>query len=174
MTTDLSHWVARPRPDHRVLDGRYVRLEPLNASTHGDALFSASTVTDAAERFRWLPEVPPGSRVEFDSWLRRCEASEDPIYYAVVDVTTGLAVGRQTLMRIDAANGVAEVGNIYWGPAMARTRGATEALYLFMLHVFDDLGYRRFEWKCNDENAPSKRAAHRFGFSFEGGFVSTW
>ncbi len=168
--TDLHNWTPRSRPERIVLEGRFVRLEPLDAARHGDALFAASSVADAGERFTWLPEVPPATRAEFQPWLDRAEKSEDPLYFAVIDKATGAAVGRQTLMRIDPAQGVIEIGNIYWGPAMARTPLATEAQYLFMRYVFETLGYRRYEWKCNNDNVPSKRAAERFGFSFEGVF----
>ncbi len=167
---DVSGWTARPRPQRVALDGRFVRLEPLKASTHGDGLYAASSVADAGQRFRWLPELPPENRAAFQPWLDKAEASEDPLYFVVIDKASGAVVGRQTLMRIDAANGVAEIGNIYWGPAISRTPAATEAQYLFARYVFDDLGYRRYEWKCNDRNAPSKRAAARFGFTFEGLF----
>jgi RimJ/RimL family protein N-acetyltransferase len=91
-------------------------------------------------------------------------------FFAVIDKKTGRAEGRQALMRIDPVHGVIEIGNILWGSAIARTRVATEALYLFAEYVFDTLGYRRFEWKCNDRNEPSRRAAKRFGFGFEGIF----
>jgi RimJ/RimL family protein N-acetyltransferase len=170
MSEDLKNWRPRPRPARTILDGRYVRLEPLSAKTHGDGLFEASSVADAQGRFAWLPETPPQSRAGFQAWLDKAEASEDPLYYAVIDKASGTVVGRQTLMRIDPANGVIEIGHIYWGPGMARTRGATEAQFLFARHVFGDLGYRRYEWKCNARNAPSRRAAERFGFAFEGIF----
>ncbi len=147
-----------------------MRIEPLSAKRHGDGLFAASTVADAAERFRWLPDYPPETRAAFQPWLDRVEASEDPLWFTVIERRTGTIAGRQTLMRIDQANGVIEIGHIYWGPTIARTPAATEALFLFAAHVFDDLGYRRFEWKCNNRNAPSKRAALRFGFTFEGVF----
>jgi RimJ/RimL family protein N-acetyltransferase len=168
--TDLANWTPRPRPDRIVLEGRHVRLEPLTAKTHGDGLFEASTVADAAERFRWLPDYPPENRAAFQPWLERAEASEDPLYFTVIDKASGRIAGRQTLMRIDPANGVIEIGNIYWGPLISRQPAATEAQFLFMKYAFDDLGYRRYEWKCNDRNAPSKRAAERFGFTFEGIF----
>ena len=170
MNEDLKNWQPRPRPTRRILDGRYVRLEPLDPGLHGDDLFEASSVADAAGRFAWLPDNPPQSRAEFQTWLDKSAASEDPLYYAVIDKASGKAVGRQTLLRIDPANGVIEIGHVYWGPHMARTRGATEAQFLFARHVFDDLGYRRYEWKCNTRNEPSKRAAERFGFQFEGVF----
>ncbi|MDZ5698482.1 GNAT family protein [Chelativorans sp. M5D2P16] len=167
---DLRHWTARPAPARAPLEGRYVRLEPLDPARHGDDLFAASSVPDAEARFRWLGDYPPKSRAAFQPWLEKAAASSDPLFFAVIDRATGVAGGRQTLMRIDAANGSAEIGNIYWGPMIARTRLATEAFHLFARHVFDDLGYRRFEWKCNARNEPSKRAALRFGFRFEGLF----
>lgn len=168
--TDLTNWQTRPRPERQILEGKFVRLEPLNAAKHGDDLYEASTVADVEERFQWLYETPPASRQEFDEWLIEKEKSEDPLFFAVIDKKTGKVTGRQTLMRIDPANGVAEIGNIYWGPLMARTPAATEAQYLFMQYIFDTLGYRRYEWKCNNANIPSKKAAERFGFEFEGIF----
>lgn len=168
--TDLSNWTPRERPAHAPMEGRFVRLEPLDAARHGDGLFDASSIADAGDRFRWLYENPPQSRGAFDDWLGRVERSEDPMFFAVIDKATGKVAGRQTFMRIDTANGVIEIGNIYWGPLVSRRPAATEALFLFARHAFDDLGYRRFEWKCNNRNAPSKKAALRFGFTFEGIF----
>ena len=168
--TDLTTWTPRQKPQRKVLDGRYVRLEPLSAAEHGDGLFEASSVADAGDRFIWLPDTPPQSRDEFQPWLDKAEASEDPLFFTVIDKASGKVAGRQTLMRTDAANGVTEIGNIYWGPLISRKPAATEAQYLFMRYVFNELGYRRYEWKCNNRNTPSKRAALRFGFSFEGIF----
>jgi RimJ/RimL family protein N-acetyltransferase len=170
MSQDLSHWTACDRPERKVFEGLHVRLEPLDPARHGTALFEASSVADADSRFRWLPDYPPASETEFLDWTAKAAASVDPLFFAVVDKASGKAAGRQTLMRIDPANGAIEIGNIYWGPAISRKPAATEALYLFMKYVFDDLGYRRFEWKCNNDNAPSKRAALRFGFRPEGVF----
>lgn len=167
---DLSNWTPRPRPERKAIEGRYVRLEPLSAAGHGDGLFTAATEGDADDRFRWLGDVTPGSRAEFRSWLEKAEASEDPLFFTVIDTASGEPVGRQTLMRIDPAYGVIEIGNIHWGPRMQRSRLSTEAQYLFARYVFDELGYRRYEWKCNDRNEPSKRAAVRFGFNPEGLF----
>jgi RimJ/RimL family protein N-acetyltransferase len=168
--TDLSDWQPRPRPQRTVLEGRYVRLEPLSAARHGEGLYQVSTVPDAEERFRWLADYPPRSRADFEPFLAKAEASEDPLYFVVIDQKTGAVGGRQTLMRIDCAFGVMEIGNIYWGPAIARTPAATEAHFLFMRYAFAELGYRRWEWKCNALNGPSRRAAERFGFTFEGVF----
>lgn len=167
---DLSHWTPRERPARKVLEGRYVRLEPLDIARHGDGLFDAAMTEDREDRFRWLYDAVPTSRDAFQPWLESAAKSEDPLYFTVVDKVTGKIAGRQTFMRIDAANGVVEIGNILWNSPVAQKPAATEALFLFARHAFDDLGYRRFEWKCNDENEPSKRAALRFGFSFEGAF----
>ena len=156
-------------PAPKVLEGRYVRLEPL-APSHAIDLFAAANVPDASERFAYLFEAPPASLGEIERWIAGLEGKADPMQFAVIDKTTGRAGGRQALMRIVPEHGVIEIGSIYWGPAIARTRLATEALYLFARHSFEDLGYRRFEWKCNDRNEPSKRAALRFGFTFEGLF----
>ncbi|WP_176037899.1 GNAT family N-acetyltransferase [Brucella tritici] len=168
--TDLQNWTPRPKPERKVLEGRYVRLEPLDPKKHGDELFTASSVNDADQRFKWLFEFPPATRDEFEPWLDKVAKSEDPLFFAVIDKASGKVAGRQTLMRIDPTHGVIEIGSIYWGPLISRKPAATEAQFLFMQYIFDELGYRRYEWKCHNENEPSKRAAERFGFSFEGIF----
>jgi RimJ/RimL family protein N-acetyltransferase len=145
-------------------------LEPLDPERHGDSLYEASTADGAEQRFRYLFEPPPASRAEFDAWAKRAASTDDPLFYAVIDLRTGRAEGRQALMRITPEHGVIEIGSILWGPRIARTQIATEALYLFARHAFDELGYRRFEWKCDALNEPSRRAALRFGFVFEGIF----
>ncbi|WP_349371714.1 GNAT family protein [Salinarimonas sp.] len=165
---DLSGWTARQRPGRVTLAGRYVRLEPLDPARHGDDLFAARA--DDAEAWRYTPDGPYPTRAAFQAWLDAKSALEDQIYHAVVDVGTGRAEGRVSFMRMDPRNGVVETGAILFGPRLARTRGATEAIYLQARHVFEDLGYRRLEWKCDAENAPSRRAALRFGFVFEGIF----
>ena len=170
MSDELKNWKARPRPERKVMQGLYVRLEPLDLLKHGDGLYAASATPDASERFAWLYEYPPEDRNSFLDWVARVEKSEDPLFFAVTDNVSGEVAGRQALMRIDNANGVIEVGSIYWGPSISRKPAATEALYLFGKYVFDELGYRRLEWKCNDKNEPSKRAALRFGFKAEGLF----
>lgn len=167
--SDLARWTPRPLPERRVLEGRYCRLEPLDAARHGDQLFAASMAPGAEERHRYLFEAPM-ERAPFQVWLEGRATSQDPLFFVVIDKATGRVEGRQTLMRIDPAHGVIEIGSILWGPAMARSRIATEALFLFAAYAFDELGYRRFEWKCNDRNEPSKRAALRFGFAYEGLF----
>jgi RimJ/RimL family protein N-acetyltransferase len=166
---DVTNWQPCMRPTRTTLTGRYCRLEPLDPTHHGDELFAASMAPGAAERFRYLLDAPQ-NRAEFDDWLAWASASEDPMFFAVVDLGSKRCEGRQALMRIAPEHGVIEVGSILWGPAIARTRLATEAFYLFARYVFNDLGYRRFEWKCDARNEPSRRAAARFGFTYEGTF----
>lgn len=157
-------------PERIVLDGRYCRLEPLDAARHGDDLWRAVTPPDAARRFQYLPVAAPRSRAEHDEWMETRSRSPDPFYFAVIDKRTGRAEGRQSLLRIDPPNQSIEIGDIYWGPAISRSAVSTEANYLFASYAFDRLGYRRYEWKCNALNAPSRRAAERFGFTYEGLF----
>ena len=158
--------LPRPRPSPVVIEGRYARLEPLSLA-HAEGLYKASA---EPERFEYLPDAPPASVAEVRAWIERYLNSGEYVFSAVVDRATGEAAGRQALMRIVPEHGVIEIGNILWGPAIARTRVATEAFFLAVRHAFDELGYRRFEWKCNDRNEPSKAAALRFGFTFEGVF----
>ena len=167
---DLSHWKGCARPERIVLEGQYAQLEPLDAKAHGDGLYEAATIGDADTRFRYLPSLKPESRAAFQPWLDWAGASLDPMHFAVIDKASGKVGGWHTIMRIDAPNGVGEIGAIQWGPLIQQTPATTEALYLTALYLFDALGYRRFEWKCNNRNEPSKRAALRYGFVFEGLF----
>jgi RimJ/RimL family protein N-acetyltransferase len=155
---------AKP-PQRIVLEGRWARLEPLAPSHLADLASCA-----APERYQWLFDHAPDSAADLQSWAQKLIAGSDPLMFAVIDRGSGRAEGRQSLMRIVPEHGVIEVGNILWGDRIARTRIATEALFLHARYVFDELGYRRFEWKCNNRNEPSKRAAQRFGFEFEGIF----
>ena len=150
------------------LTGRAVALVPLAAS-HGNDLYALSTAKGAEDRFRYLFEQVP-TRESFEQFMIKACASKDPMYVAVIRKEDGRCLGRQSLMRITPDHGVIEIGNILWGPDMAATRMATEAFFLHACYVFDTLGYRRFEWKCNVLNGPSRRAALRFGFRFEGVF----
>jgi RimJ/RimL family protein N-acetyltransferase len=160
---------AKSAPERIVLEGRYVRLEPLDRR-HAADLFAVSTMDGGAERYRWLFSNAPTSLDEMEARIEEARAGTDPAYVAIVDKASGKALGQQGWMRIRPEHGSIEIGGVYWGLPMARTRLATEALYLFACHAFDDLGYRRFEWKCNDRNEPSKTAATRFGFTHEGVF----
>uniref|UniRef100_A0A915DXL1 N-acetyltransferase domain-containing protein n=1 Tax=Ditylenchus dipsaci TaxID=166011 RepID=A0A915DXL1_9BILA len=132
--------------------------------------FWASTVEDAEDRFRHLLDIVPPNRSFFRDWMQKAEKSKDPLYFVVIDLKTGKIGGKQTWLRIDTDNGVIEIGHIYWGPLLSRKPAATEAMYLFMKYAFEELGYRRYEWKCHSLNVRSRRAAERFGLSFEGIF----
>ncbi len=165
---DLKNWQGCEPPHKKIFQGRYVRLEPLDIDKHGDGLFEAATAGNAESRFRWLPETAPDSRGAFQPWLEMAAASPDPMYFSVIDEKTGKIAGRQTMMRMDPENGVSEIGHIHWGPLIQQTPATTEAFYLFATHLFDELGYRRYEWKCNNLNEPSKRAALRYGMTAEG------
>ena len=156
-------------PQRTVLEGRFCRLEPL-AAAHVPALYAATADEGEAERYRWLFEAPPANEAALADWVAHAATLEDPLHFAVIDLATGRAAGRQALMRMVPAHGNIEIGSVLWGRGIAKTRLATEALYLSARHAFETLGNRRFEWKTNNFNEPSKRAAHRFGFTAEGVF----
>lgn len=157
------------RPERITLPGRYVTLVPLEAA-HADDLFAATSGADKAWLWDYMSDGPFVDAEAMRVQIGIKAASGDPLFYAVLDRASGRAIGHATLMRIDTANRVIETGNIMFSPALQRTPGATEAMYLLARYVFDELGYRRYEWKCNSLNAPSKRAATRLGFTFEGVF----
>jgi len=158
------------RPERVTLKGRWITLAPLDAEKHADALFEGANGGDKDRVWTYLFDGPYTDPAAFKASIAAKAQSADPLFFAILDNATGAAVGYQTFLRIDPPNRVIEVGNILYTPALQRTAGATEAQYLFARYVFDDLGYRRYEWKCNALNAPSKRAAERFGFTFEGIF----
>lgn len=160
---------AKSAPQRIVLEGRYVRLEPLE-KRHAADLFAVSSMDGGAERYRWLFTTAPKDLAEMEGRAAANDWASDNRYVAIIDQQTGRALGQQGWMRIRPEHGSIEIGGVYWGLPMARSRLATEALYLFARHAFDDLGYRRFEWKCNNRNEPSKAAATRFGFTHEGIF----
>ena len=157
------------RPQRETLEGRVVLVQPLDPLVHGDALFEGSHGDDSEELWRYLPEGPFSDRSAFDTYLKRASVSEDPLFFAIVDKSSAVASGMAAYLRIDPAHKVIEVGHILFTPKLQRTVAATEAMFLMAQHVFD-LGYRRYEWKCNALNAPSLRAARRLGFTFEGIF----
>ena len=158
------------RPERVTLAGRWITLTPLDADKHAEALFDGANGGDKDRVWTYLFDGPYADPAVFRANIAAKAQSTDPLFFAVLDNASGAAIGYQTFLRIDPANRVIEVGNILYTPAMQRAAGATEAQYLFAQYVFDQLGYRRYEWKCNDLNAPSKRAAERFGFTFEGIF----
>jgi len=159
-----------PRPGRVVLDGRDVSLEPLDPPRHGDSLFETTARPEHGLLWAYMFDGPFADRAAFDRALAQLALSEDPLYSAIVDRASGTAVGRAALMRIDPAHRVIEVGSIVYSPRLQRTRGATEAMYLLARYVFEELGYRRYEWKCHALNERSRSAALRLGFTFEGIF----
>ena len=165
---DLVNWKPVPAPDPISLRGRYATLEALDGIRHGADLWEATKGHD--ELWTWLPGSPASDRAAMMESVERWRQAEHAVLFAISPIETGRAVGWASYMRINPVHGVIEVGNILFSPALQRTRAATEAMYLMARHVFDDLGYRRYEWKCNAENAPSRRAALRLGFTFEGIF----
>jgi RimJ/RimL family protein N-acetyltransferase len=161
-------WKPARRPERAPLAGETVRLEPVDPERHAVDLFTSSN--DAPALWDYLAYGPFPNQDVFTDWLKERAGSDDPLFYAVVDRESGKARGMASLMRIKPANGVIEIGHIWFAPVLQRTRQATEAIYLLAQHAFDDLGYRRFEWKCDALNQPSRRAAERFGFVYEGVF----
>jgi RimJ/RimL family protein N-acetyltransferase len=168
-STRLNWSPARP-PARSAIDGELVRLEVLDPERHAVSLFTSSHVPGAEDLWQHLPYGPFAGQAEFTAWLEQRAASADPLFYAVVDWESMRALGMASFMRIKPDNGVIEIGHIWFAPELQRTRKATEAIYLLAKTAFDDLGYRRLEWKCDSLNMPSRRAADRFGFTFEGIF----
>ncbi len=165
----LIDWQPRQHPERVELKGRYCSLTPLRPE-HAAALFAAYQLAEDTRSWTWLLREPDANVEEFTAWVSSvCELS-DPIHFTVIDNKTNAPVGTLALMRIDPKNGVIEVGHVHFSPLLSRTPLSTEAQYLLMRYVFDELGYRRFEWKCNSLNEPSRRAALRLGFQYEGRF----
>ncbi len=177
------NWKPVPLPRPITLRGRTVTLEPLDAAHHTSALWQAvqppqrqgPVVGDPGGRghdelWTWLADGPYADESDLRRSIAEKQTSTSAVFLAIVPAATGLAAGYASFMRMEPAHGVIEVGNILLTPALQRTTAATEAMYLMADHVFEHLGYRRYEWKCNAENVPSRRAALRLGFSFEGIF----
>jgi RimJ/RimL family protein N-acetyltransferase len=151
--------------------GTQVRLEPVDVAAHAESLYRLSHARpEDAALWTYLPYGPFANRGEFERWLAERAHSEDPLFFAVIEAKSGRACGMTSYLNIVPAHGSIEIGHIWFAPPLQKTRGATEAIFLMMRHVFDDLGYRRLEWKCNALNEASMRAARRFGFTYEGTF----
>jgi RimJ/RimL family protein N-acetyltransferase len=160
---------ARP-PERITMQGTYVIVEPLDLAKHGDALWQGTGGTANQALWRYMHSGPFTERADFDAYLEPKARSEDPMYFAFVDRATGRAAGHAAYMRIDPGQRVIEVGAIVFTAAFQKTRAATEAMFLMARNVFEELGYRRYEWKCNVLNDASQSAARRLGFAFEGVF----
>jgi RimJ/RimL family protein N-acetyltransferase len=164
----LIAWQPRQRPGPVTLRGRRVTLEPFEAATHGEDLWQAICGHD--ELWKYMANGPYATEAGMVEGLERWRQVEQAVLLAIVPVESARAAGWASYMRIEPAHGVIEVGNIMFSPSLKRTPEATEAMYLMASHVFDHLGYRRYEWKCNAANLASRRAAERLGFTFEGIF----
>ena len=161
-------WTPAHAPEPHVLQGRHVRLEPLDPARHGADLWQTLHADDPA-LWDFLPYGPFAERAAFDTWLAGLAQGRDPLFYAVVDPRDGPALGQLSLMSIVPEHGSIEIGHVAFGACLQRTPLASEAFHLLMQEAFA-LGYRRLEWKCDAANARSRRAAERLGLSFEGVF----
>lgn len=166
----VAGWTPRPLPPHTPLHGRFCSVEKFIAARHARD-FTAAFLNEPDDRlWTYLLEERPETAEGFAQLCDHLEASGDPMHQAIVAHETGRVVGSAAFMRIDRGNGAIEVGSIRFSPAVQRRPAGTEAMYLMMRRAFDELGYRRYEWKCDALNEPSRRAADRYGFSFEGIF----
>ncbi len=165
----LDVTLPRPRPPRTIMRGRTVTLVPTDAAAHAQALYDAYVADFDNRVWTYLPYGPFAALADFRTWMDQTCTGDDPLFHTVLDAA-GTPVGVATYLRIDPAAGVIEVGHINFSPALQRTVMSTEAMFLMMARVFDELGYRRYEWKCDALNAPSRRAAERLGFTYEGTF----
>lgn len=164
----LEGWQSPSFPEPKVMEGDYVRLEPLNADRHAAELFEAFDKDNGA-MWTYMGSGPYKSASDYYTWVETMTKGSDPQFYAILDKTTALAVGVASYLRIDPKAGSIEVGYITYSPVLQKTRQATDAMYLMMKNAFD-LGYRRYEWKCDSLNQNSRAAALRLGFQYEGIF----
>ncbi|WP_373974095.1 GNAT family N-acetyltransferase [Chitinibacter sp. SCUT-21] len=164
----VENWQGATFPTPKVMEGWGCRLEPLNAAQHAADLWQAFSA-DSGALWSYFTAGPYASEAEFAAALAERAQQRDPQYYAIIDAASGKALGLASYLRIDPQAGSIEVGWLHFSPALQRTRLATAAMVLMMAYAFE-LGFRRYEWKCNNLNAPSKRAAERLGFTFEGIF----
>ena len=166
----LPEWQPVEPPTISYIEGKYCRLERLDAHRHAESLYQAFQQSEDERNWTYLPYGPFTSLQDYRDFLVGMANKSDPYQFAVIDSATGNAVGTVALMRIDVTNGVIEVGHLVYSPFMQRTAMSTEVMSLLLEYVFFTLGYRRLEWKCDSLNAPSRAAAVRFGFTFEGIF----
>jgi RimJ/RimL family protein N-acetyltransferase len=166
----LPDWSPRPLPPRTPMQGRFCRVEPLDPEWHAAQLFDANGDDTDGRNWTYLPHGPYPTFESYRQYLTAAAQRDDPLIHAIVDLASDRAAGVASLMRVDAAAGVIEVGGINYSPRLQRRPAATDAMYLLMRRVFDELGYRRYEWKCDSLNAASRSAAQRLGFRYEGLF----
>ena len=165
----VKNWSARPQPSAVVLEGKYCIVEPLTLD-HAESLYNSFLKLPDDRSWTWLFDEAPKNFAEYFSWVENKCQKNDPFFFTILDRNTQAAIGVFALMRIDANNGVIEVGHVHFSPLLSGSVMSTEAHWLLMRYVFDELKYRRYEWKCNSLNEPSRRAAKRLGFQYEGTF----
>ena len=166
----MPEWQSVPFPEGTVLRGRYCHLERVNVDQHAQDLYETLYASTDQQEWTYLLHEPASDAEDFIHWLQTISRSQDPMFYAIIDSCTGQAVGLASYLRINPEHGVIEVGHLHFSPVLQKTAAATEAMYLMMKHAFEVLGYRRYEWKCDSLNTPSRKAALRLGFTFEGIF----
>ncbi len=167
-TEDQAPRPAKGPPERAPLEGRSLRLEPIDPARHVADLFAVSA--DDPALWTYMPYGPFEDPAQMEAWLEGCARSDDPLFMALVETADGRATGMASFLNIRPAHGVIELGHIWFSQRLRRRRPATEAIFLMLSAAFDDLGYRRVEWKCDAANAASRRAALRFGFVYEGIF----
>ncbi|MEO0424488.1 MAG: GNAT family protein [Pseudomonadota bacterium] len=165
----VRDWQGAAAPTRRPLEGRYCKLLPLHAAEHGPALYAAYQAGDGS-LWTYLPVGPFASEQAYLQWLTGAQESQDPLFFTILAGPARSPAGVASYLRMQPAMGVIEVGHITYAPSLQRTRAATEVMYLMMARAFDSWGYRRYEWKCDSLNAPSRAAAQRLGFTYEGTF----
>jgi RimJ/RimL family protein N-acetyltransferase len=167
--SSLPGWKSATIPPREPIEGRFCRLEPLDPDRHAAALFAANTADADGRSWTYLAYGPFGTLASYRDWMIATCLGDDPQFFAIIDKSTGQPTGVASYLRISPASGSIEVGHIHYSPSLARRAAATEAMYLLMKRAFE-LGYRRYEWKCDSLNAASRSAAQRLGLSFEGIF----
>jgi len=167
-TGDQAPRPAKGPPERAAIEGRSLRLEPVDPARHVADLFAVSA--DDPALWTYMPYGPFEDPAEMEAWLEGCARSDDPLFMALIETAEGRAAGMASFLNIRPAHGVIELGHIWFSQQLRRRRPATEAIFLMLRAAFDDLGYRRVEWKCDAANAASRRAALRFGFVYEGIF----
>ena len=165
----VSNWTPPPTPPRATLTGRFCRIEPLSVERHAADLYAANSLDTEGRIWTYMAYGPFADMAAYVAWMTRACQSSDPLFHAIIDAATDKAVGVASYLRIDPTNGTIEVGGLVFSPLLQRTPAATEAMFLMMQNAFA-LGYRRYEWKCDSLNAPSRAAAQRLGFSYEGLF----
>lgn len=168
--TLVENWSPRQKLAKTIMQGRYCVLEPIEINKHAVKLFNVLAIDNQGESWTYLPYGPFDTFNEFKDWLAITMSDNDTLLYAILDAKTQEPTGISGYLRMNPEHGVIEIGHLHFSALLKRTSLATETIYLMLRHAFDEQGYRRCEWKCNNLNEPSRQAAERFGFTFEGIF----